>query len=83
MVQARLGDRLGVDKAAIVPNLNGLESSGLVERRNHLEDDRAFVVYLLPAGLQMLKRAEKVNRLVSENSWLRFRQRKRSNCICC
>ena len=66
MVQARLGDRLGVDKAAIVPNLNRLESSGLVERRNHPEDDRAFVVFLLPAGLRMLNRAEKVNKLVSE-----------------
>ena len=65
MVQARLGDKLQIDKATIVPNLNKLESSGLVVRRTHHEDNRAFVVYLLPAGLQMLKRAEKVNRLVS------------------
>lgn len=61
MVQARLGDRLGIDKAALVHNLNGLENLGLVERRNHPDDGRSFIVHLTKRGNTRLQEAERLN----------------------
>jgi MarR family transcriptional regulator, lower aerobic nicotinate degradation pathway regulator len=50
MVQARLSDRLRIDRATMVSLLNGLEAQGLVERRPHPTDRRAFEVHITEAG---------------------------------
>lgn len=60
MAQARLGDRLRVDKAKMVLLLNELEGQGLVERQGHPTDRRAFLIQLLPAGRERLKAAEEL-----------------------
>lgn len=61
IVQARLSDKLRVDKATMVNLLNELESQGLIERQPHRCDRRAFEVHILEAGLQRLQEAEKVS----------------------
>lgn len=61
LVQARLSDKLRVDKATMVSLLNELESQGLIERQPHPGDRRAFEVHLLDAGLQRLQEAENVS----------------------
>lgn len=61
MVQARIGEKLRVDKATMVTLLNGLEEQGLVERRPHMSDRRAYEIHLLEAGKQRLQAAEKLS----------------------
>lgn len=61
MVQARLGERLHVDKATMVTLLNDLEEQGLIERRPHANDRRAYDIHLLEAGKQRLQAAEKLS----------------------
>lgn len=60
-VQARLGDKLRVDKATMVALLNDLQAQGLVERRPHPSDRRAYEVHLLEAGHQRLQAAEQAS----------------------
>ncbi len=61
IVQARLSDKLHIDKATMVTLLNELENQGLVERRPHPSDRRAFEIHLLEAGQQRVREAEKVS----------------------
>ena len=61
MVQARLGEKLRVDKATMVTLLNSLEEQGLIERRPHTSDRRAYEVHLLEPGKQRLQAAEKIS----------------------
>ncbi len=61
VVQARLSDKLRVDKATMVSLLNELESQGLIERQPHPGDRRAFEVHLLDAGKQRLQEAQNVS----------------------
>jgi DNA-binding MarR family transcriptional regulator len=57
--QAHLGKRLYIDKVTMVGLLNGLEGQGLVERRPHATDRRAFEVHLTAAGRRRLTQAER------------------------
>lgn len=61
IVQARLGEKLRVDKATMVTLLNGLEEQGLIERRPHANDRRAYEIHLLEAGKQRLQAAENLS----------------------
>lgn len=61
IVQARLGERLRIDKATMVGLLNDLEQQGLVERRPHAHDRRAFEIHLLDLGRQRIQAAEQVS----------------------
>lgn len=61
IVQARLGKRLRIDKATMVGLLNDLEQQGLVERRPHAHDRRAFEIHLLDLGRQRIQAAEEVS----------------------
>lgn len=61
MVQARLGEKLRVDKATMVTLLNDLEVQGLIERRPHASDRRAYEIHLLEAGKQRLQTAEELS----------------------
>jgi DNA-binding MarR family transcriptional regulator len=62
MVQARLSDKLMVDKAVMVRLLNELETMGLVERRPHPSDGRAFEIHLQDDGKRRLQGVERVGR---------------------
>ncbi len=59
--QAPLGDKLRVDKATMVALLNDLEAQGLVERRPHPSDRRAYDIHLLAAGCDRLRAAEQAS----------------------
>lgn len=61
MVQARLGEKLRVDKATMVNLLNDLEEQDLIERRPHPSDGRAYEVHLLNAGEQRIQEAERAS----------------------
>lgn len=66
MNQNRLARRTRVDKAPLVGHLNALQAQGLVERRAHPTDRRAFEVHLTPAGHAKLAEAERVNADVTD-----------------
>lgn len=61
IVQARLGERLRIDKATMVGLLNDLERQKLVERRPCAHDRRAFEIHLLELGRQRIQAAEQVS----------------------
>lgn len=65
-VQARIADKLRIDKAALVHNINGLEDAGLVERKNHPDDGRSFIVHLKTKGILRVQEAEKMNAKISD-----------------
>jgi DNA-binding MarR family transcriptional regulator len=62
LVQARIGDRLQIVKPTIVGLVNDLERMGLVERRAHPRDGRAFEVHLLEAGRRRVLEASAVSK---------------------
>ena len=66
MNQNSLARRTRIDKALLVGLLNSLEAQGLVERRPHPRDRRAFEVHLTRAGEAKLSEAERVNADVTE-----------------
>lgn len=67
VVQARLSDRLPIVKPVIVGLINELEARGLVERRPHPTDQRAFEIHLLDKGQQCIDAAEKISQAVTTN----------------
>lgn len=60
LVQARLSDKLMVDKAVMVRLLNELEAMDLVERRPHPSDRRAFEVHMRSEGNRRLRDVERI-----------------------
>jgi MarR family transcriptional regulator, lower aerobic nicotinate degradation pathway regulator len=66
MVQARLSEKLRIDKATMVGLLNDLQQQGLIERRPHSTDRRAFEIHLLDSGRQKIQQAEQVGELASQ-----------------
>jgi MarR family transcriptional regulator, lower aerobic nicotinate degradation pathway regulator len=66
MVQARLSEKLRIDKATMVSLLNDLQQQGLIERRPHVNDRRAFEIHLLDRGHQRIREAEQVCLIASQ-----------------
>ena len=62
MVQARLAERLRINKATMVGILNSLEEQGLVERRPYAGDKRALEIHPTDAGREKASELERVNR---------------------
>lgn len=60
-VQARLAERLRINKATMVGILNGLERQGLVERRPYAGDKRALEVHATEMGRAKAKEVARVN----------------------
>jgi len=58
--QGALVDALGIEPPSLVPLLNQLERSGLVERRPDAVDKRAKTLHLTDAGRDLAARAEVV-----------------------
>jgi len=65
-MQARLSEQLEVFKPVMVTLINELEAAGWAERRPHPTDRRAVEVHLLPAGRQMLERADRIMQTTTE-----------------
>ncbi len=61
LVQARLSDYLGIDKATMVSLVNSLEEQRLVERRVHPRDGRAYEVHLRTEGSEKLAVIDEVS----------------------
>ncbi len=55
-----LADLLGVDPPNLTPVVDGLERSGLVERRPHPTDRRIRLVVATPEGDALARRAEEI-----------------------
>ncbi len=66
MVQARIAERLSVVKPALVALLNELEAKGLVARRAHPTDKRAFAVHLLEEGRKRIREAQTVSQATTD-----------------
>ena len=62
MVQARLAERLRINKATMVGILNGLEAQGLVERRPYAGDKRALEIHPTDSGREKAEAVARVNR---------------------
>ena len=62
VVQARLAERLHINKATMVGVLNGLEGQGLVERRAYAADKRALEIHPTAAGREKAEEVARVNR---------------------
>ncbi|WP_233608610.1 MarR family winged helix-turn-helix transcriptional regulator [Nocardia stercoris] len=60
--QQQLGEALHIHRNVMVGLVDDLEKRGLVERRRHPSDRRAYAVHLLPAGLDLLRRIEPIAR---------------------
>lgn len=65
-VQARLSERLGVFKPAMVALVNQLEAQDLVRRHPHPRDRRAVEVRITAAGAERLGQAEIVSGAASK-----------------
>ena len=57
--QQQLADTLGVHRNAMVGLVDDLEARGLVERRRHPEDRRAWALHLTPAADELLTQAHR------------------------
>lgn len=65
--QGALVDALGIEPPSLVPLLNQLERSGLVERHPDVTDKRAKTLHLTKAGRELAERAETVASQVRVN----------------
>ncbi|MBH8608969.1 MarR family transcriptional regulator [Thermoactinomyces sp. CICC 10521] len=61
LVQARLSDYLGIDKATMVSLVNALKSKGLVSKKPHPSDRRAHHVYITDRGQETLWQAWEIS----------------------
>lgn len=60
--QQQLCDTLHIHRNVMVGLVDDLEKRGLVERRRHPSDRRAYAVHLLPAAHELLTRVEPIVR---------------------
>lgn len=62
MTQQSMGQRLGIDRTTVVTVVDGLDESGLVERRRSPADRRAYLLTPTRAGRQSQKRGQRAVR---------------------
>lgn len=60
MTQRQLGSTIGVDRTTMVALLDDLEAKGLIERRRHSSDRRAFLIHPTAPGIEAQAAAIKV-----------------------
>ncbi|RMI28713.1 MarR family winged helix-turn-helix transcriptional regulator [Nocardia stercoris] len=58
--QQQVGEALGIHRNVMVGVIDDLERAGLVERRRHPADRRAYALYPLPPATPLLAAAERV-----------------------
>jgi len=77
MIHRRLMYLLEMDRSSTTYTVDDLERAGLVERRRHATDRRAFEVHLTDAGRATLERAWRLAREVDERLFGRLGDAKR------
>lgn len=55
LTQSRIGDLCGLDKTTMVGTIDELERAGLAERRPSATDRRARIIFVTPAGAELLR----------------------------
>ncbi|WP_220188008.1 MarR family winged helix-turn-helix transcriptional regulator, partial [Pseudonocardia pini] len=60
LTQQQIAEQLRIHRNVMVGLVDELEAEGLAERRRHPTDRRAYTVHLLPAGRELLTRADHV-----------------------
>jgi DNA-binding MarR family transcriptional regulator len=60
LTQQQIAEQLRIHRNVMVGLVDELEAKGLAERRRHPTDRRAYTVHLLPAGRELLARADRV-----------------------
>lgn len=60
VTQQQLGQAVGMDPSSMVGTIDELESRGLVQRRRHPSDRRAYALQITPAGRRSLARGRKL-----------------------
>ncbi len=68
MRQKELAASLSLDNSSVVRLLDGLETAGLIERREEPDDRRAKAIVLTSAGRKTVDRVEKVAREVRDEA---------------
>lgn len=58
--QQQLADSMGIHRNVMVGLVDELEQRGLVERRRHPDDRRAYALHLTPDARTLLPRAERI-----------------------
>lgn len=66
-VQAHLSVPLQIDKATMVGLINLLEEKGLVKRKPHPKDRRAFLIHITQKGRNTVTKAAAINKSISKD----------------
>lgn len=66
MTQQALGRSIGMDPSTMVSTIDELESKGLVDRRRHPTDRRAYALHITDAGHETLARGRVLAREAQE-----------------
>jgi DNA-binding MarR family transcriptional regulator len=64
--QQSLGRSVGIDPSSMVSTIDELESKGLVERRRHPSDRRAYQLHITDVGYETLARGRELAREAQE-----------------
>jgi DNA-binding MarR family transcriptional regulator len=60
IVQQELSERMNIDRTTTMQIVSRLVEAGILMRRTHPEDGRAYLVSITPEGMKLKKDAEKV-----------------------
>lgn len=60
LTQQQIAEELTIHRNVMVGLVDELEARGLAERRRHPTDRRAYTVHLLPAGRELLRKADRI-----------------------
>jgi DNA-binding MarR family transcriptional regulator len=66
LTQHQLGRSAGIDPSTMVATIDELEARGLVERRRHPSDRRAYAVHMTPRGRRTLAAGRELARSAQE-----------------
>ncbi len=68
ITQTELAGRLFIENPTLVRTLDRMESSGIIERRRDPRDRRAYHIYLLPKGRELMDLVERVGQEVHQTA---------------
>lgn len=72
LMPSELAQFVGVTQATISGLINSLEKAGLVERKSHAKDGRAFVIHITPKGLDLTKEIAPLYYTRLQTFWAQF-----------
>jgi DNA-binding MarR family transcriptional regulator len=81
ITQAELGKKLNIKRANMVPVMAELESRGLIARKPSVNDRRAHVVALTPAGLKLTVKLLELHRRLEDDLAKELGERERDQLL--